>query len=89
MHTVNTLVICKDDYETEEMFFNAIKDAIKVLLDNNYISVIDWDEKGLGILRIDYASSDRTLGDYYPIWLSPKEEDYVMLMDDSEHDNNI
>jgi hypothetical protein len=79
MYNVNTFVICKDDYETEEMFFNAIKDVIKVLLDNNYISVIDWDEKGFGIVRIDYASSDGELGEPYPVWLTPKEEELVIM----------
>ena len=84
MHDVNTLVICRDEFETEEMFFNAIRDAIKVLLDNNYISVIDWDEKGFGIVRIDYASSEKTLGEPYPVWLSPEEEELVIMSKDDE-----
>lgn len=84
MHDVNTFVICRDKFETEEMFFNAIRDAIRVLLDNDYISVIDWDEKGFGIVKINYASSDRQLGDFYPVWLSPEEEELVIMSKDEE-----
>ena len=46
---VNNLLICKEDYKTTEDWENAIKKAVMVLLDNNYIMTVRCDEKGLGL----------------------------------------
>lgn len=79
MNDVNTIIICKEDYYTHEEFENAIKKAVTCLLDNNYVMTIQYDEKGLGIVRIDYNHADRELGEDYPIWLSIEEEESVVL----------
>lgn len=78
MHNVNTIVICKEDYETEDAFENAVKRAVMVLLENNYIMTVRWDEKGLGILCIEYEHDDTSFGGNYPYWLSPEEIECVM-----------
>ena len=78
MHDVNTIVICKEDYETEDAFENAVKRAVVVLLENNYIMTVRWDEKGLGILCIEYEHDDTSLGGNYPYWLSPEEIECVV-----------
>ena len=79
MNNINTIIICKDDYSTNEEFENAIKKAVTCLLDNNYIMTVQYEEKGLGIIRIDYNHIDRALGEDYPIWLSPEEEESIMI----------
>lgn len=77
MKKVNEIVICKDEYKSKEDFENAIKDAIMVLLNNNYIATIKYDEKGLGIVAIDYNYADQGFGGHYPYWLLPEEWESV------------
>ena len=74
----NSLVICRDEYKNKEEFENAIKDAIMVLLNNNYIMVVKYDEKGLGIVSIEYNYANEEFGDRQPRWLLPEEEESVI-----------
>lgn len=83
MNNTNEIVICRDEYKSKEEFENAIKDAIMVLLNNNYIMTVRWDEKGFGIVAIDYNSDDQSYGDAYPYWLLPEEIESVELENDS------
>ena len=78
MKDVNQIVVCKEDYKSKEEFENAIKDAIMVLLNNNYIMTVRYDEKGLGIVAIDYNYSNQEYGCHYPYWLSPTEWESVV-----------
>lgn len=73
MKDVNQIVICRDEYKSKEEFENAIKDAVMVLLNNNYIMTVKYDEKGLGIVAIDYNYAEQEYGCHYPYWLSPNE----------------
>lgn len=82
MNNTNEIVICKDEYETKEDFENAIRDAIMVLLNNNYIMTVKYDEKGLGIVAIEYNSDDQTIGNAYPYWLLPEEWESVVWKDE-------
>lgn len=82
MKKVNQIVICKNEYKSKEEFENAIRDAIMVLLNNNYIMTVRYDEKGLGIVSIEYNSDDQSFGDAYPYWLLPKEWETVEWEDE-------
>lgn len=82
MNKVNEIVICKDEYKSQEEFENAIRDAIMVLLNNNYIMTVRYDEKGLGIVAIEYNSDDQIFGEPYPYWLSPREWESVLWEDE-------
>lgn len=82
MHKVNRITVCRDEYRSKEEFENAIKDAIMVLLNNNYIMTVRYDEKGLGIVAIDYNYADQEYGDAYPYWLLPEEFESVEWKDD-------
>lgn len=79
MKRANELVICKDDYKTKEDFENAIKEAIMVLLNNNYIMTVRYDDKGIGIVSIEYNYAKEEYGDYYPRWLLPEEYETVFM----------
>lgn len=85
MVKVNELVICKDNFKSEEEFHKGISDALAVLLQNNYISTIRWDEKGLGILVIEYAHDNQSYGGPYPYWLMPEQVDKLFAT--MEEDN--
>lgn len=80
MNKVNQLVICKDDYKKYKDFKNAIKNAIMVLLNNNYIMTVKYDanEKDMGIVVIEYEHADLEFGCAYPYWLYPEEEESVV-----------
>ena len=82
MNRVNNITICRDTYETQEAFENAIKKAIMVLLDNEYIMTVRYDEPRLGIVCIDFEDSDMGIGAPYPFWLTPEQSESVILDDD-------
>jgi hypothetical protein len=80
MNKVNSIVICRDKYNSWEEFENAIKNAVMVLLNNDYIMTVRYDEKGLGIVVINY--SEQEFGDAYPYWLLPEEWESVVWKDE-------
>lgn len=82
MHKVNRITVCREEYKSKEEFENAIKDAVMVLLNNNYIMTVRYDEKGLGIVAIDYNHNDQAFGDAYPYWLLPEEYESVIWQDE-------
>ena len=71
---VNRLTICRDKYKSEEDFRNAINTSVNLLIDAEYVLVIQYDEKGLGIVTIDYSYADKSLGAPYPIWGNEDEQ---------------
>lgn len=85
MNNVNSMVICKDDYKNEEEFKNAIRDAIMVILNNGYIAVIRYDERGLGIVTIEYQHDNKEFGCSYPYFLTPDEYESVIWDDEREN----
>lgn len=82
MHKVNELVLCKDNYSSQEEFENEIKNAVMLLLNANQIMTIRYDEKGLGIVSIEYEHDDQSYGDYYPYWLLPDEVESIEFNND-------
>lgn len=85
MNKVNSIVVCRDTYDSDEEFQNAIKDAIIVLLNNNYIMTVRYDEHG--IVAIDYETEHREYGAPYPYWLT-EDEYYSVVRDDERTEQN-
>lgn len=86
MNKVNELVICQDKYGSQEEFENEIKKVVMLLLNADQIMTIRYDEKGLGIIAIEYKYADQSYGDYYPYWLLPDEIESVLF--DEERGQN-
>lgn len=88
MNKINTLALDSDKYKSKEEFENAIKNAIILLLDAGYIATIRYDanDKGLGIVVIDYDYADLKLGAAYPYWLYPEEAESIIYNDEGEAD---
>ena len=82
MSKVNELVLCRENYESQ--FEDEIKKAVMLLLNADQIMTIRYDEKGLGIVAIEYA--DQSYSDYYPYWLLPDEIESVIF--DEERGQN-
>lgn len=88
MKYVNSIVICRSEYSSKEEFQDAIKDAIMVLLNNNYIMTVRYDEKGLGIVSIEYNHANKEYGADYPYWLSPSEVESVIWDDEKNEEDD-
>ena len=84
MSGVNELVLCRENYESQEKFEDEIKKAVMLLLNADQIMTIRCGEKGLGIVAIEYA--DQSYSDYYPYWLLPDEIESVIF--DEEREQN-
>lgn len=82
MNKVNELVICKDNFRSQEDFENAIKKAVMVLLDNRYIMTVRYDDPGLGVVSIDFESDDPSLDCPYPCWLTYKQCERIEMDED-------
>lgn len=79
----NSIVFCKDKYETETDWELAIGNAVMMLLNADYIMTVRYDEKGLGIVVIEFEHDDR-YGGAYPYWLEPEEIEQVVFNDERE-----
>lgn len=86
MNKVNTLVICKEHYKSEEEFEKVIKDAIMLLLNAEYVMTIKYDanDKEMGIVVIEYNYAELEFGDRYPYWLYPEEAESVIGNDEGD-----
>ena len=83
MSKVNELVLCRENYESQEKFEDEIKKAVMLLLNADQIMTIRYNEKGLGNVVIEYKYDDQSYGDYYPYWLLPDEIESVVFDEDS------
>lgn len=84
MNKVNEIVICRDKYNSQEEFENAIKDSVMLLLNAEYVMTIKYDEKGMGIVVIRYNYDNQEYGDAYPYWLMPEEYERAVWNDERE-----
>lgn len=75
MKKVNRITLCKDNYSTVQEWKDAIAATVMLLLEAEYIMTVRYDEKGLGIVCIDFDYADRSYGCPYPYWLDEKDLD--------------
>jgi hypothetical protein len=47
---------------------------------------VRYDEPGLGIVAIEFNPDQQEWGCKYPYWLSPEEEESIVLDDEREED---
>ena len=89
MSKVNNITFCRDKYKNREDFENAIKTAVMLLLEAEYVMTVRYDEKGLGIVVIEYSPAEREFGYPYPYWLDPMKEDVTELVTYEEDKNEL
>lgn len=77
---VNELTICRDNYDSKEAFENAIRDQVLFLINEDYIMTIKYDDKGMGIVVINYEYADESFGCPVPRWLTPDDEELLVNM---------
>lgn len=88
MNRVNELILCRHCYKTKEDFENAIKDAIFLLLEAEYLMTIRYDEKEIGVVAIEYNYDNLDFGTPMPYWLFPDEYHSVVCNDEREENDN-
>ncbi len=73
MSKVNTITFCKSSYNDEIEWEMAIESTVTMLLKADYIMTVRNEEKGLGIVSIDFETDKKEYGGAYPYWLEPEE----------------
>lgn len=87
MSKVNSIAICRDNYNSKAEWEDAIKKMVVALLENRQVMTIRFDEPGLGIVAIEFDCDDQELGGNYPYWLSPDE--YMSIEFDEEKKSRL
>ena len=92
MNQVNTICFDTVNYEDSEkgnsyLMWSDIVDVMRILAKNNYIMVVRPDDCGLTYL--EFQSQDVNLGEPYPFWLSPEEEERLNCNDKMEVEDCI
>lgn len=77
MGKVNTITFCKSNYNDEIDWEMAIESTVTMLLKAGYIMTVRNEDKGLGIVSIDFETDKREYGGVYPYWLEPEEFESV------------
>ena len=86
MKHINTITLCREDYNSQWSFENEIKKAVMLLLNANCVMTVKYDDKDLGVVCIEFGPAQEELGCDYPRWLSPEEFESV-VWDEEENDN--
>ena len=87
MNKVNMLVICRDKFSSKEEFEDAIKRAVILLLDNEYVMKIRYDEKGFGIVSIEYEHDDPEIAASRPYFLTPEQYEKLLYEEYEENES--
>jgi len=77
-----TITLAKKDVETKEDFFQRISKQLELLLEEDYVAVVRYDEPGLGIVVIEFEH-DNNLDDWgctRPMWVTPEEAEKIVCM---------
>lgn len=75
------IIIRRSDYSSDELFFEAISNQVKLLLKSNYVSSIYYDQLNKEVL-FEFASGNPESLSVLPFWLTPEEyANYLALKD--------
>ena len=72
------IVLCKNMYPSEDAFWKAHADLVRLLIEAEYIVVTHYEEKAIGTLIIEFCYDDASMGTAMPVWLDEKERDALL-----------
>lgn len=85
MKDVNELCICRDRYNSEKEFKDAILSAVCLLLNAGYTMKIRYDDAGLQIIVIEYVyDACLNYGGPQLVWLSEEDQEKLETLKNSE-----
>lgn len=73
----NRITICRDEHDTIEEFKQSMLDIVHGLIDNGYTLNMFYDDKGVGVVCIDFDYKNEVLASVYPYWLALDEADLI------------
>lgn len=79
---VSYIAISKKNYDADCEWEEAIYNAIKLLIENNY--VVKMELQDFGMMIIEYDHQDHELSDRRCVWLTDTELDTVVYDDEKE-----
>ncbi len=60
----------------KDQMWAAISSVLKVLVDQEYVATVRYDDVGIYVIEFDY--DDEAMGTPYPYWITPDEyEDFL------------
>lgn len=75
---VNQLVLCLEEYNNESEFKDAVRDAVMMLIQNDYVCTVKYDEKSMGIVMINYEyKTELGFGNATPYWLTYEQAEFI------------
>lgn len=84
MNQHETIIFKKKERETKEELFRRVGEQLRLLLEENYLAVVRYDEPGLGIVVIEFGHDDNLVhwGCNRPVWVTPEEEESLLISRD-------
>lgn len=74
--TANRITFDVSKYGSEEEMFREVMKVVQVLIAQEYICILSYDD--VGIYCLDFNYDDEAMGTSYPYWLKPYDyEDYL------------
>ena len=89
MNQVNQLTICRDNYDSQEDFENAVKRAVLFLINEEYIITVKYDSKAFGIVIISYDYANEEYGGLLPYWLTPEQAEHLTVEDEDDENEKV
>lgn len=75
--TANRITFDVSKYGSEEEMFRDVMKVAQILIAQEYICVLSYDD--VGIYCLDFNYDDEAMGTSYPYWLKPYDyEDYLI-----------
>lgn len=74
---MNCLTMCRSRYKSDEEWWRAVKDITEALLKAGNNVSIRYEEPSIGIIVIEFADDDLSLGGPRPVWLTPEQEELL------------
>lgn len=84
MNQHETIIFKKKERETKEELFRRVGEQLRLLLEENYLAVVRYDEPGLGIVVIEFGHDEHLVnwGCSQPVWITPEEEEELIASKD-------
>ena len=79
----NRITVCRDEHDTIEEFKQSMLDIVYGLINNGYTLNMFYDDKGVGVVCIDFDYKNEELAGKYLYWLNLDE---ASLIDDMRND---
>lgn len=78
-NTINTITFDIKGYgDNTEKFWNAVRNTLRILVDNGYDCSFRYEDCGIYVIQFDY--SDPEISSHFLQWLSPEEFEDVVTM---------